>query len=135
MTHHLLPQSTRPVHVGTWNGPRNAERNPTSFRNENTTLAENGTLKGKSADTENSTVLNDAPPCFVRVVTVSALKKKVLSKGMYVSKQLWYNTQCPRLRRVKRLWLHKATHQEKIARWHAGVKLQVTYGKWLYLAA
>lgn len=42
-----------------------------------------------------SAVLNDTPP--VRVVTVSAIqKKKILCKGIDMSKQTLYNTQPPK---------------------------------------
>lgn len=42
----------------------------------NKTLAENWTLKGWSVNTEKSAALNDTPTYFVRIATVSTIKKK-----------------------------------------------------------
>lgn len=52
---------------------------------KNTTLAEHWPLKGKSVNIEKSAVLNDTPTYFVRVVIVSAGKKKdSIQRHLYV---------------------------------------------------
>lgn len=84
---------------------------------------------------ERSAVLNDTPTCFVKVVTVSAIKKKdSTQRHIYVKANMVQYT-ASQTWRVKQSWLHKTTGQEKIARWHTGVKATFHSQPGIYLAA
>lgn len=78
---------------------------------KNAILTENWTLTGESVNFAKNAVLNDIPPDFVRVVTVSAIQKKdSVQRYRYVKANIVQYTASQT--RVKPSWLHKTTEQE-----------------------
>lgn len=71
----FLVSQPDPFNVGTWNSHPNAERSPSFDRNEKYSL-DRKLNTCESVNFAKSAVLNDVPPDFVRVVTVSAIQKK-----------------------------------------------------------